>query len=610
MSPFETVLRGLVVVSGLFLPGAGWALGGRWPLAWFAAAVISTLAILAGVVGFASLGIAISLGSMGTWLFVVAAAGGMYWWKRRSSVGAERSDWAGSWLAWPILPMLAVAVWRAVAQPLPGADADFRWDHLARLLVQTGALDHYPPVTAEAFGQYFWADGIAPLVSGVYAWTYLAGGSMAKVWTAIPVLFQVLGLLALAHALARCWQPAARAGWLACGLVGATMLLQFSVSLGQETGFTALGAGGMILYLMHWRKDGAARLLVPAALCAGLAACAREYGALFGVIGFVWVGWSGKSFWKLILFGGISAALPLGWHLRVWLMTGNPLFAHDVHGLFPLNPVFHEWMRGYVATYGSVFSHASGWWEMGRLLGISSIPATAGLVAGMFVWRRHPGAIGWVAVGLGTAAVWVASVPFTAGGLFYSMRVLSPLLLLGCAWGGAALARWVPKRQNLAAVLLGLALFGVDASLRALTIPLNPYATAPGEWLQAGYQLQADFTERDEPFIQAVTRRVDGRVLSESAGVQHVFLREGKILAPLWSPDVQFLFDADFHGDAVGRLRDLGYSHLLLTRVQSSVDFLARTGALAKLDGRIEPVMANGTFILFALKPAGSKPAP
>jgi hypothetical protein len=247
---------------------------------------------------------------------------------------------------------------------------------------------------------------------------------------------------------------------------------------------------------------------------------------------------------------------------------------------------------------------------MGRLLAISSIPATAGLVAGMVVWRRHPGAIGWVAVGVGTAAVWVASVPFTAGGLFYSMRVLSPLLLLGCAWGGAALARWVPQRQNLAALLLGLALFGVDASLRALTIPLNPYATAPGEWLQAGYQFQADFTERDEPFIQAVTRRVDGRVLSESAGVQHVFLREGKILAPLWSPDVQFLFDADFHGDAVSRLRDLGYSHLLLTRVQSSVDFLARTGALAKLDGRIEPVMANGTFILFAFKPAEPRPAP
>jgi hypothetical protein len=151
---------------------------------------------------------------------------------------------------------------------------------------------------------------------------------------------------------------------------------------------------------------------------------------------------------------------------------------------------------------------------------------------------------------------------------------------------------------------LALGLYGTDAALRALTIPLNPYATPPAEWLQAGYHLQDDFRRRDEPFILAVTQKVDGRVLSESAGVQHLFLRAGKNLTPLWSPDVQFLFSADYQGDAVAKLRALGFTHLLLTRVQSSVDFLAHTGALRRLEGRLEPVMANDIFILFALKPA------
>ena len=41
---------------------------------------------------------------------------------------------------------------------------------------------------------------IAPLVSGVYAWTYLAAGGTDRAWTAIPVLLQFAGLLALLHA--------------------------------------------------------------------------------------------------------------------------------------------------------------------------------------------------------------------------------------------------------------------------------------------------------------------------------------------------------------------------------------------------------------------------
>jgi hypothetical protein len=86
--------------------------------------------------------------------------------------------------------------------------------------------------------------------------------------------------------------------------------------------------------------------------------------------------------------------------------------------------------------------------------------------------------------------------------------------------------------------------------------------------------------------------------------VQHVFLRSGKTLAPLWSPDVQFLFDPSFDGDAAVRLMEMGYSHVLLTRIQSSVDFLIRTGAMRKLEGRLEPVMANNTFILLSLKPS------
>jgi hypothetical protein len=195
------------------------------------------------------------------------------------------------------------------------------------------------------------------------------------------------------------------------------------------------------------------------------------------------------------------------------------------------------------------------------------------------------------------------SVPFTAGGLFYSMRVLSPLLVLGCAWGGASLAHWVPQRQNLVGLLLGLVLFGADASLRALTIPHNPYSTPPGDWLRSGYFYQDEFAREDEPFVRIAIEKVTGRVLSDSAGLQYLFQKADKSLNPLWSPEVRFLFSADFRGDAVTRLQEQGYSHLLLKRAQSSADFLVQTGALKKIEGRLDYVMANERYVLFALRP-------
>jgi hypothetical protein len=316
--------------------------------------------------------------------------------------------------------------------------------------------------------------------------------------------------------------------------------------------------------------------------------------------------------WRQVLgFALGAAALPAAWHLRNWALTGNPLYAHDLAGMFPVNPVFHAWMQGYVEIYGQQLRHLAGWHEIGRLVVLSAVPAVTGLVCGAVLFRGRPGWAGSLAVALAAVAAWVSSVPFTAGGLFYSMRVLSPLLVIGCAFGGAALARWVPGRVHLAGLLLGLGLFGVDASLRAWTIPLNPYTIPPREWPVAGYQLRRDFKRNDRPFIMAVAGQVSGRVLSESAGVQHVFHAQGREFVPIWSPEVAFLFDREFKGDAVSRLRALGFTHLLLTRVQSSVDFLNHTGALPRLAGRIHSVAANDTFVLFALDPeppTGVKP--
>ena len=597
----EFILCGFVL-AGLILPGLGWALGARWPAPFLAAGVISALAILVGVVGFSLARIPITIGPVAAWLGVVAFGGGGFWWRRRVSAPATTADWGEWWLMLPALPMIAVAVGRALGQPLPGADVDFRWNYLAELMVQFGHLDYYPPMVAADFSRYFWADGIAPLVSSLYAWTYLATGSLDRHWTAVPVLLQVAGLFVLLRELGACW-GGPRAGWLACALGGTTFLLLFAFNLGQESGLTAIGTGGMVYYLSRWQRTRQGSLLVAAAACAALAACAREYGIAFALTGTFWALSAGAGLKRASGFALMALLLPAVWHLRNWVLTGNPVYSQNLAGIFPVNPVFAAWMSSYAEAYSVPLRQVKGWLETARLFGISSLPALLGLFGGAWLFRGKPGWLGASLTAATVAACWLASVPYTAGGMFYSMRVLSPLLVVGCAWGGAVLAHWVPGRRYLGVLLAGLTLYGLDASLRAWTVPVNPYRIAPRDWPTAGYSMQREFAENDRPFLVAAAAQGHGKVLSESAGAQRVFRAAGRDLVPIWSPEVEFLFGPAGTANAAHRLQAMGYSHVLLTRVQSSVDFLARTGALERLNGHLRSVMANDTFVLFALVP-------
>lgn len=590
---------GMCALAGLLLPGLGWALAFRWPLPWLGAGLASAIAIFTGVLGLVLIGMPVTFGSLGLWLVLVGAPGWIKAWSARADVSFSpvRCEW---WLALPVLPLLAVSAWRALHQPLSGADAGFRWNELALLLVERGGLAFYPPTTVADFASYFWADGISPLVASLYAWTYLAVGNADRVWTAIPVLLQVAGLLVVLVALGRQW-GGARGGWFACALGGGTMLLQFAFNLGQETGLTALGTGAMVFFLLRWRETRTARLLVPGALAATLAACAREYGAIVALAGAGWILAQGRAWRPALGFAVAAALLPLWWHGRVYLLTGNPLYAQEFAG-WPTNPVFAGWMRNYRAIYGGALQYAVTWWEIARIALVTALPALAGLMGGLVLGRRQAGWGLGCALAAGFAAIWIWSMPYTAGGPFYSMRVLSPLLVLGCAAGGAGLARWVPGRTHLAGVMIGLTLLSMDASLRAWTIPGNPYSLPVAAWPDAGNQIQLEFDRADRPFLERAAQVVSGRVLSDTAGLREIFQHEGKLYSPLWSPDVAWLFTAQVQPGAAARLRALGFSHLLLKRTSSSADFLYQTGALQSLDGHLNVVMANPTYILLELR--------
>jgi len=497
-----------LIAAGLVLPGWGWAR--RWHEGVLVAMVLSWLAIF----GWTLLATVALIPLSAGYLIVGQTLFGVMGWllARRSGV----VQWGVQWdlklgVGWAVLPLVAVAIWKALAQPLSGVDVDFRWNHLAEMMVKTGGLQFYPPTTAEDFAVYFWADGIPPLVSSIYAWGYLVAGETDRVWTAIPVLLQWSGILMVLKKLGDlCGGKDSGNGALLVG--GSTFLLQFTVNLGQETGYTALGVGLMVYGIVQSRGNGGGPPAWLAGAGAALVASSREYGWAIVVAGFAvhaGMNWKAGKGWRH-LGGWLLLVLPAIWYLRTWVIAGNPWLSLSMGGLFPVNPILANGWRVTGQFNGESLQTAAGWWEIGRLILLTAAPALAGWIAGAFWLRRRPGWSAGVAVGAATIAVWLLSVSYTAGGIFYSMRVLSPLLLLGSAWGGVILAHKVESRCLRAVVAVVLSAWTIDASARALTAVANPWTTPLREWSSVGYDWQHDFWREQEVFFEEIVAVIPG----------------------------------------------------------------------------------------------------
>ena len=347
-----------LVVAGLVLPGWGWARHRGEGL--MVAMVLSWLSLFSWVVIAAVFTWPISREYLMGGQTLVGVTGLMM--AYRSGVrnwGIER-DFQLSW-GWFAFPMGVVAVWKAIAQPLSGVDVDFRWNHLAAMMVKTGGLSFYPATTSRDFQTYFWVDGIPPLISSLYAWCYLIAGETNRVWTAIPVLMQWVAGMILLRTLGRFWGGKAGGDW-ALLLGGTSFLLQFAFNLGQETLCTAVGTGLLVLGLSRESKKSGAANICLAASGAALVAAAREYGWAIvgaGIAVHVALIWSGERKWSR-LAGWSLLAIPATWYVRTWILSGNPWLSLSMGGLFSVNPVFAQWLYGYQEIYGGTLTTMSG----------------------------------------------------------------------------------------------------------------------------------------------------------------------------------------------------------------------------------------------------------
>jgi hypothetical protein len=412
---------------------------------------------------------------------------------------------------------------RTFAHPLAGYDTPWRWDHLARMILRHGSIDFYPPMTAEDYRIYPYADGIAPLVAGIYWALYRVTGSENAAVTSVAVVAQIVGCLGLVFSASR--RLYGRDGaWLSASLLALTPLWCRGVAIGQETGFTAIAVAGQIAFVVAARERFPTARMLAAGLFAGIGGLAREYGVAFSAVGLTLALASPATRGRIPLFIGVLLAVAAPWYVRNWWICGNPLFGMPSPLGPPANPVHAAIMRHYAEGYALKAAPRERIGEMVREFTTGGLPlllcgiwaawrqmpqqwplAGWGKTACSIAWMRsrQPGCLenrrfsclekvpedffqGQLVLGAGiSCGLWLWSVQYTAGGIPYSMRTLTPFWVCLAVLAGslaAPLGRSLraagPWRSGGMAVVFAAWAGWCLASAAAFPWPANRVATA------------------------------------------------------------------------------------------------------------------------------------
>ena len=598
----DTALRLALLFAGLLLPGSMLLRALRLPWSLAAAFATSAAALYGVVLLFAWTGAVISLLTLAAALALVTLVASLV--PARPSRTQISSSFAsfgqmGGWLPLYGAFWLIVA-WRLGFHPLNGPDVSFRWSWLAEQMLQFGSLDFYPPRSGEDFIRYFWAESIPPGIASLYAWTYACAGSKQALWTSPVVALQLLAVHELIWRLASRWggEAVARRAVL---LAAACPLLTWSVIMGQETGLMSVAVTGIVWSLHHLRDENGSRWAVLAGIFSIVAASTREYGAIFALVAVaatVWLGAPRRQTW---LLAAVALPVALAWPLRVWVLTGNPIYSLNLAGIFPVNPIFTLWNDTLRGSSSQALTLWESWVSLGRYMLLWAFPAVVGVAALilLLVQRLREARIVAVFVAL-VFALWFVSVAYTAGGLFYSLRVLGPALALLAFIGSYGFGFVAQNRTATRCLAVAVALVVLESLPKTLVLPENPYRLALRAWPQAAEQFPALVRATNDSLLAKLQPLPDRRrVLSDHAGTPRVFAAIGTEVAPLWSPEVAWLFDETLPPEEVARRwRKSGLRYLVLGKSGATANFMPTHARWRAPYFTLRPVTETDTHVI------------
>jgi len=594
---------------GFFLPGwfCSVALRSRAPAA--SAFVISLLILFWGVFLLGLCGAPVCFGSVLVWLLAVTAIAALV--ARRAGRPGLRSPQpvaeapgCDRIVLYAAAGIGALLFLRAYLQPLSGPDTKFRWNLLALRLLEHGHLRFYPPLTPEDFRVYFQVDGIPPLVSAAYFWLYAGAGAPVPECSSALILAQFCCICAVTFRFAEHLHGRG-AGVRAVGILATAPLFFWAVSMGQETGLTALSLSAALYFVVSAEGPDDLRAMVLAGAAAALGALSREYGWAFLVCALGAAAARRCSLRALIVLAATAGLLAGPWYLRNWLVAGNPFYSNPVGSLFRVNPVLLGILDVYAQSAGFAHEPLSKLREAGALLArLAPIPVVAGLAA--VAWRRRRSAALAVSAAV-VALLWAYSVGKTMGGMLYSVRVLSPALVLGAVLGAGLLRQLERGRAHVErATCVCLALGCLIGGLQSLVLPSDLFRVAPENWLLYGFAPLPDLHGRlVDPVRSELCEAGTRRVLANEAYVYAALAESGVEAVPIWSPEVAFLFDRNEPPARLQeRLRDLGIRHILFNISGAEIRYVEQFPFFAENKGGWQVLWQEWDYIFWRLPPA------
>ena len=586
--------------------GPGWLLARllRSPLPLLLAALASSALAFNTVLALDAFRIPVTPGALACVFLAAMAVLALV--MHRRAVGIGLQDWGppsfraetALWLVPPALALVSIAV-RTVVEPLSGYDNAFRWDYLSRLLLERHSIAAYPPVTAGDFHLYSWCDGIPPLASVLNFIIYGAAGAYVPQLVALRAVAE-FGLLALVvYRFSReLWGPGA--GWPAVAILSGSALLMWGLAIEQETGLTALALTGMLYFVGSRPAGSESRRAYPVAagLAAGVGAISREYGLYFVLLGAVLL-LVGRRLREAPSFLAAAFFTAGPWYIRNWVKTGNPVFP-ALPGIFPSNAVYQEIM-GDIRSFWS-FAQAP--------VAAAVIPevtmATAGLIvvaglAGAFkAGRRGVPVVSGIAM---IAGLCLWSMPLTAGGWVYAMRVLLPCVALGSVLSG-----WIARsgRRSRTVWALLACLVAADGARRSWMLPDFPFvAVWPlsfEKWRVA--HDEAERSSKGKIWEVLVNAAAGGGILVDSPYPHVAVTRLGGQAVPFASPQFAPAFDPALDPDrALESLRARGVRFVTFSIHNPVVmRLIRRHPTLRALADEFQPVANLGGLLVFDLQ--------
>lgn len=473
------------------------------------------------------------------------------------------------------IAIIVTLAFRTTQFPLRGLDTSFRWEGLARAMLQQQSLDFYPPVSAGDFSIYLYPDGIPPLVATVYWWIYVTLGIHLPQATSISVVLQLTTTMALTFYAAE-HLFGKQTAWFSLLAVSTCPLLFNGFAIGQETGFTALAIAGQLCFVSAAVRNPRVSAVIVAALFAALGSLARDYGPALALTGFVMLAWYPATRRYLPVFTLIAVLFSAPWYLRSWAMTGNPFFSHRIPGGFDVNAIHVAIMDYYKESFSFAQLNPERWLSLIRQLFTGgALMICVGLPYALLRWRNSMPVLVTVMV---VTLLWIFSVGQTAGGVIYSTRVLTPAAValsisVGSAFSCIYNSSIARRKIGRCLAIAGIIILSGYSLVSAVVYPFPSQFFNTATTSTPINSIQQALIDK----LEASTLPSTG-VLTDLPFIAETMIRSSRFRPVMyWSPEVEFVLDPHLETSEIKkRLQMMNISLVIVDAKSPNNRFLTR----------------------------------